>query len=83
MYRGGLVTELDLDANSLSKTITKIHFNRIRGDIHQSARCKSSLEVFCAPLIRFVRFLRTHAAWNSSPGKNPPIVRMPRFRLYV
>lgn len=66
MYRGGLdrpwlfVTELDLDANSLSKTITKIHLNRIRGDIRQSAHGKSCLEVFGAPLVRFMRFLSAY-----------------------
>src|SRR6266853_4012567 len=66
MYRGGLdcsqqlVTELGLDADSLSKTFAKIKVDRIRGDVHQSACTKRSLEVFCAPLVRFVCFLSAH-----------------------
>jgi hypothetical protein len=54
------VTELDLDSNSLSKAITKIYFYRIRGDVHQTTRIKRSLEVFYAPLVRFVCFLSAH-----------------------
>jgi hypothetical protein len=66
MYRGGLersqqfVTELGLNADSLSETFAKIKVNRIRGDVHQSACTKHRLEVFDAPLVRFVRFLSAH-----------------------
>src|SRR5216683_7502158 len=66
MYRGGLdcsqqlVTELGLNADSLSKTFAKIKVDRIRGDVHQSACTKRRLEVFDAPLVRFVCFLSAH-----------------------
>jgi hypothetical protein len=62
MDRGGLdcsqllVTEFGLDADSLSKTFAKKKLDRIRSDVHQSACTKRSLEVFCAPLVRFVCF---------------------------
>jgi hypothetical protein len=55
-----LVNELGLDADSLSKTFAKIKVDRIRGDIHQSACAKRSLEVFGAPLVRFVCFRSAH-----------------------
>src|SRR5260370_24132777 len=63
MYRGGRdcswfrVTELGFDADSLSKPFAKIKVDRIRGDDHQRASTKRSLEVFYAPLVRFVCFL--------------------------
>jgi len=55
-----LVTEVGLNADSLSKTFAKIKVDRIRGDVHQSACTKRSLEVFYAPLVRFVCFLSAH-----------------------
>jgi hypothetical protein len=66
MYRGGvdcsqqLVSELGPNADRLSKTLAKIKIDRIRGDVHQSACTKRRLEMFDAPLVRFVCFLSAH-----------------------
>jgi hypothetical protein len=66
MYRGGpycaqlFVSELGLNADWLSKTFAKIKVDQIRGDVHQSAGTKRSLEVFYAPLVRFVCLVSAH-----------------------
>jgi len=55
LYRT-LGSELGLYADSLLKTFPKIEVDRICGNIHQSARTKSSLKVFDTQLVRFVCF---------------------------
>ena len=65
VYRRGfygpelLVAEFGFDSYSLPKTFTKIQIDRIRGEVHQPACSKCSLEVSYATLVRFVRFRST------------------------
>src|ERR1700694_5898954 len=60
MHRGGFdgfqlpVAELDLDTNSLTKTVTEVTFNRISGDVRELARLKGSFEELYASLVRCV-----------------------------
>jgi hypothetical protein len=60
MHRCGLdgpqlpVTNLDLDTNSLAKTVTEISLDRIGSDICELAHAKNSFEVHYASLVRFM-----------------------------
>jgi hypothetical protein len=66
MHRSGLdrsqlpITNLDLDANSLTKTVTEVRLDRIGGDIPELAHAKSSFEVHYASPVRFVCFRCAH-----------------------
>jgi hypothetical protein len=83
MHRSGLdrpqlpITNLDLDSNSLAKTVTEIRFDRIGGDIPKLAHAKSSFEVRYATPVRFVCFRCAHGWFGIGVQKKirPLLVR--------
>jgi hypothetical protein len=66
MHRSGLdrsqlpITSLDLDANSLTKTVTEVRLDRIGGDIPKLAHAESSFEAHYASPVRFMCFRCAH-----------------------